>query len=159
MKKIFYALAVVTLIFSTVSCTNDDNTPTTVITPETPTEKQLLTGKWKMIKGEIYFNGDLFQTQDLKSESCDYDFYELFENGVKNEVYHDSEADCVQDAIPGTWSYNATSKLVTLIDDEDGYELLAEVIEINTTSLKIKLISDGGDAFPEGFEVFMFLNK
>lgn len=59
----------------------------------------------------------------------------------------------------GTWTYEATSKMVSLVD-EDGYLLEGEIVSINATDIKLKLISDGGDR-PEdyGFEVFYYLKK
>jgi len=49
--------------------------------------------------------------------------------------------------------------MVSLVD-EDGYLLEGEIVSINATDIKLKLISDGGDR-PEdyGFEVFYYLKK
>lgn len=152
MKKIVFFSALLSL--SLVSCGDDDKPQ-----DQTPIVQDPLVGKWNMVKGEAYQNGTLLLEEDLKPGDCNYDFYELKTGGVKDEVYHDEEADCAQDNYIGTWAYNAASKQVTLVDEEDGYTMVVEVVSVTAGDLKIKLISEDGESLPEGIEVFTYLKK
>lgn len=154
MKKLVFFSALLSL--SLVSCGDDDKPqPQPQPVDNTPT---LLLGKWNMVTGEVYLNGQLVQSGNLSTEGCDYDYFEIKTGGLKDEVYHDEE-DCSTSNYPGTWTYESANKMVSLVD-EDGYLLEGEIISINTTDIKLKLISDGGDR-PEdqGFEVFYYLKK
>src|SRR5690606_23300905 len=111
------------------------------------------------VKGEYFQNGTLVEEEDLKSGDCNYDYYELKAGGTKDEVYHDEEADCAQDSYTGTWVYDAATKQVTLVDSEDGYTLVTEIVSITANDLKIKLISENGETLPEGLEVYLYLKK
>ncbi len=156
MKKIVFFSALLSL--SLVSCGDDDKPqPQPEPQPQDNTTT-LLIGKWNMVTGEVYANGQLVQSGNLSTEGCDYDYFEIKTGGLKDEVYHDEE-DCSTSNYPGTWTYESANKMVSL-EDEDGYLLEGEIISINATDIKLKLISDGGDR-PEdqGFEVFYYLKK
>src|SRR5690606_40614105 len=84
MKKIVFFSALLSL--SLVSCGDDDKPQ-----DQTPIVQDPLVGKWNMVKGEFYQNGNLVLEEDLKPGDCNYDFYELKTGGVKDEVYHDEE--------------------------------------------------------------------
>src|SRR5690606_23975784 len=154
MKKLILFSALLSL--SLVSC-GDDDKPEPQPQPVDNTST-LLDGKWDMVTGEVYQDGELVQSGNLSTEGCEYDYFDIKTGGLKDEVYHDGE-DCAMSNFPGTWTYEATSKIVSLVD-EDGYLLEGEIVSINATDLKRKLISDGGDR-PEdyGFEVFYYLKK
>ena len=154
MKKLILLSAFLSL--SLVSCGDDDKPQPEQPQDNTPT---LLLGKWNMVTGEVYENGELVQSGNLSAEGCDYDYFEIKTGGIKDEVYHDGENNCATDNYVGTWTYSSSNKMVSLVD-EDGYLLEGEIISINATDIKLKLISDGGDR-PEdqGLEVFYYLKK
>lgn len=154
MKKLILFSALLSL--SLVSC-GDDDKPEPQPQPVDNTST-LLVGKWDMVTGEVYQDGELVQSGNLSTEGCEYDYFDIKTGGLKDEVYHDEE-DCATSNFPGTWTYEATSKMVSIVD-EDGYLLEGEIVSINATDIKLKLISDGGDR-PEdyGFEVFYYLKK
>ncbi|WCM42978.1 DUF5004 domain-containing protein [Flavobacterium sp. CBA20B-1] len=149
MKKLVFFSALLSL----VSCKDDDNT-TTPVTPEAKLE-----GKWNLVKSETYEDGTLTDTEDLKSEPCDYDYYDLKVGGTKDEVYHNPTEDCSTENWPGTWSYNESNKYVTLIDSDDDYTIVFQVISLTTTDLKVKMISDDGDTPPQGTEIYAYLKR
>ncbi len=152
MKKLVALSALLSLTL--VSCGDDDKPQT-----EQPQDTQtLLTAKWNLVKAEYIMSGQT-QTEDLKPGSCDYDYYELKAGGVKDEVYHDEEDNCSTYNYDGTWAYNKENKQVTLVDSEDGYTLVTEVISINATDLKIKMISGDGEELPDGMEIYLYLKK
>lgn len=153
MKKIILG---VLLAGSLISCGDDDKPVDPVKQDET---KTLLVGKWNMVKAEYYQNGQLVESEDLKSGSCDYDYYDLKTGGTKDEIYHDAEADCATENYPGTWTYESKGKTVTIVDAEDDYTIEAGIESINASDLKIKMISSGGQPAPEGIEVFLYLKK
>lgn len=154
MKKLF--LCSTLLALSLVGCKSDDS----VVDPVTPeSEKTLLVGKWNMIKGEIFINGELTEAQDLKDGDCNYNYFDFKNDGTKNEVYHNADDNCAPESFSGTWTYKAEGKLITLEDDEDGYVTKFNVVAVNSTDLKIKVVSDGGEAPPEGAELYIYLKK
>lgn len=59
----------------------------------------------------------------------------------------------------GRWSYNPSTKEITLIDSDDDYTLVTEVISITATDLKIKMITADGEPAPNGVEVYLYLKK
>lgn len=144
------------LACSLISCGDDDKPVDPVKQDET---KTLLVGKWNMVTAEYYQDGELLGSEDLKSGTCDYDYYDLKTGGTKDEIYHDPEADCATENYPGTWTYEATGKIVTLVDEEDDYAVEASIESINSSDLKIKMISSGGEPVPDGLEVFLYLKK
>lgn len=138
-------------------CVNDDNV--TGPAPSTNPSKEQLTAKWKMVKGEVYQNGTLVYSEDLKNADCDYSYYDLKSNGSKDEVYFDAEDDCSMDNTPGTWSYEQGKKLITMTDAEDGYRMQVEIVTLTSTEFKFKLVKDGDDEIPEGTEIYCYLQK
>jgi len=152
MKRLVFFSALLSL--SLVSCGDDDKPQ-----PEQPKDTQtLLTAKWNLVKAEYIENGET-TTEDLKPGSCDYDYYDLKAGGVKDEIFHDEEDNCSTGNWPGTWSYNASNKQVTLIDSDDDYTLVTEVISISATDLKIKMITADGQPAPDGVEAYLYLKK
>lgn len=154
MKKLVFLSALLSL--SLIGCSSDDEKP---IDDNTSDPQNLLVGQWNMVKGEVYQNGDLLFSEDLKLESCDYDYYNFKPDGIKDEVYHDDLDDCSTTNWTGTWSYNEQNDQITLIDDDDNYTLVLEVISVTTTDLKLKLVSDDGENIPEEIEVYQYLTK
>ncbi|SFN51713.1 Lipocalin-like domain-containing protein [Paenimyroides ummariense] len=142
-------------IFVFTSCKNDD---TTAIPSEPDDPKTLLLGKWKMIKEEMYRDGNLTNSENLKNPECDYDFYDLKKEGIKDEVYHDSENSCLPENYKGLWSYDESKKIITLTDDDNG-ELILQVTSLTNNDLKVKIIREDGSSPPTGFEVYLYLKK
>lgn len=142
------------LLLSSLALTSCDETTVYPVRPST-----LISGTWKMVKQETYEKGTLIEAEDLKNPDCDYDYYVLNSDGTKDEVYHDASAHCSQDGYPGTWSFDEEANILTLIDDEDGYQFVAEPVEFTKAHLKLKLINDGGTPVPADFEVFIYLKK
>lgn len=153
MKKSIFLLIMGTSIF--FSCKSDD---TTILPLEPVSQKTLLLGKWKMIKKEIYKDGNLIGSENLKNPQCDYDFYDLKKDGIKDEIYHDSEDSCLPENYKGLWSYDESKKIITVIDDQDG-ELMAQVISLTQSDLKIKIIREDGSAPPIEFEFYSYFEK
>ncbi|KAA5535927.1 lipocalin family protein [Paenimyroides baculatum] len=152
MKKLVFFSALLSL--SLVSCGDDDKPQ-----PEQQKDTQtLLTAKWNLVKSEYIING-VTETEDLKPGDCDYDYYDLKSGGLKDEISHDESDNCSTSNWPGTWAYNAAKKQVTLVDSDDNYTLVTEVISINATDLKIKLISADGEPAPTGTEVYLYLKR
>jgi len=155
MKRIFFFL-IIGAAFLT-GCGEDDNVTGPV--PSTNPSKEQLTAKWKMVKGEIYQNGKLVYSEDLKSEDCEYSYYDLKSNGSKDEVYFDPEDSCAMDNTPGTWTYDHNKKLITMTDTEDGYRMQVEIVTLTSTEFKFKLVKEGDDDIPEGTEIYGYLKK
>lgn len=153
MKKI---IATAFIVCSLMGCGDDDKPVEQV--KQDDTKKELI-GKWKMIKAEYYKDGVLVETEDLKSGSCDFDYYDLKTDGTKDEIYHDKEADCAIENNIGTWIYNSSNKTVTIKDNEDDSTFIVTVASINATDLKIKLVTTDGVSLPNGLEAYMYLNK
>lgn len=133
-KKLVFFSAL--LYLSLVSCGGDKPQP-----EQQKDTQKLLTAKWNLVKSEYIING-VTETEDLKPGDCDY--YDLKSGGLKDEISHDESDNCSTSNWPGTWAYNAVSKQVTLVDSDNNYTLVTEVISINATDLKIKLISADG---------------
>ena len=148
MKKLVFFSALLSL--SLVSCKDDDNTTTT---PEVT-----VAGKWNLVKAEYIENGET-TTEDLKPGSCNYDYYDLKVGGIKDEVYHNEDDNCTTENWPGTWSYNESNKYVTMIDSDDNYTVVFQVVSLTATDLKVKMISDDGNTPPEGTEVYAYLKR
>lgn len=153
MKKTLYLLSIV--MFAFVSCKDDDG-PVAPGNQQQP--KTLLTGKWNMIKGEMFTDGKLTFSEDLKKPGCEYDFLDLKSNGKKDETYH-NEDDCTPENDAGTWSFLESSKQLTVVDDEDGYTVLYQVVSLTNTDLKLKLLVEDGGAVPANIEVYAYLKK
>lgn len=147
MKKVL--LAATLAAFALVSCGDDDNKAG---------NQPKLDGKWNLVSAEYIQDGETTK-EDLKPGTCDYDYYDLKAGGVKDEVYHDEEDGCSTDNWPGTWSYDAAKKQVTLIDSDDNYTLVWEVVSLTASDLRMKLISDDGETAPEGYEVYANLKR
>ena len=152
MKKILLLAAFASFTF--VGCGDDDNT--TSDSNNTPVAS--VNGKWKLVKAEYVANGEV-EIEDLKSATCDYDFYDLKTGGLKDEVYHDESDNCNPDNWPGTWSYNESNKYITMIDSDDNYTVVFQVVSLTTTEMKIKVISDDGEELPAGYETFAYLKR
>ena len=156
MKKILFCFLAISSIALT-SCSSDDNT-----TNENPiiedTNSQKFVGKWNLKTGIIIEDGQTY-TIDLKTEGCNYDFFDLRSNGTKDEVYHSEDGNCTEENFVGTWVYDQTDNTITTIDTDDNYEMVYEVIEISTNSMKVKLISDDGEAIPNSIEIYSILEK
>lgn len=148
MKKIVFFSALLSL--SLVSCKDDDNTTTT---PEVT-----VSGKWNLVKAEYIEDGET-TTEDLKPGSCNYDYYDLKAGGTKDEIYHNEDDNCATDNFPGTWSYSESNKYVTMIDSDDNYTVVFQVVSLTATDLKVKMISDDGNTPPQGTEVFAYLKR
>lgn len=142
-------------IFVIISCKNDD---TSVMPGESANPKTLLLGKWNRVKEETYKDGNLTNSENLKNPACDYDFYDLKKDGIKDEVYHDSENSCLPENYKGLWSYDESKKTITLTDDDNG-ELILQVTSLTNSDLKVKIIREDGSSPPAGFEVYIYLKK
>lgn len=154
MKKIILSLSVLAC-FAISSCSSDDNKEEIVIDNSV---SQKFIGKWNLKTGIIIEDGQTY-TIDLKTEGCNYDFFDLRSNGTKDEVYHSEDGNCTEENFVGTWVYDQTDNTITTIDTDDNYEMVYEVIEISTNSMKVKLISDDGEAIPNSIEIYSILEK
>lgn len=59
----------------------------------------------------------------------------------------------------GIWVFVESSKQLTVIDDEDGYKILYQVVSLTKTDLKLKLLVEDGSAVPANIEVYAYLKK
>lgn len=155
MRKIIYAFCAFGIMAIT-SCSSDDNSNPDDPIIESPAKK--VEGKWKFVTGIVIFQGQTI-TEDLKSEECDYDFLNFKANGTKDEIYHNTDDNCSQENFTGTWVYNLENDIITTIDNGDNYETIFEVVEISNSTMKLKLISDGGEIIPDTVEVYTLLEK
>jgi len=156
MKKILLCVFALSSLAIT-SCSSDDNNKTedTVIVDSASKKFE---GKWKMVTGIFIYQGET-QTEDLKIENCNYDFFDFRSNGTKDEVYHSEDGNCTENNYVGTWIYNQTDNTITTIDTEDNYEVIFEVIEISSTSMELRLISDDGELIPDEVEIYTIFQK
>jgi len=150
MKKVLFILLLVTVSVS-YACNKQANT-----TAGPTIDTALLLGKWKIAKGEIYVNGKLEETDDLKIGSCTYNYYEFLEKNVKNEVQYDEE-DCSSKAFPGKWTFDKNTNIITMTDDGDTTELKLLVVSLNKNTLKIELLADEENT--ENTKYIMYLSK
>jgi len=154
MKKNFFILFVSAFVF--ISCQGDDSTANPIESePENP--QTLLLGKWKKIKREIYIDGSLTSTIDLKSAECDYDYYDLKNDGTKDNVFYRPEENCKDISINGIWSYDASKNIITLKDNVS--EILAQTVSLTKTDLKVKVIRENSASPPAGYEVYAYFKK
>ncbi|HLV50377.1 MAG TPA: lipocalin family protein [Flavobacterium sp.] len=137
--------------WTVTSCKSDDE----VVTQKS--EKQLLEGKWNMVKEEVYFDDVLEDTQDLKTDGCDYDFFHFYADETKEEVYFNN--DCNQSEYDGTWNYNEATKELTIVDSEDDYTMIYRVLNIDASSLEIQMINENGDVIREEVKIITHLNR
>ena len=156
MKKLVALFALLSLTL--VSCIVDDRPAGDPSGSQDKTEKLLL-GKWNMVKRENYKNGTLTMISNLKPFSCDYHYYDLKTEGIKDDVYHDLQ-NCSLIIYSGTWSYNPINKQITLYDNnnEDG-TTIAEVQSLTEANLKLKIISYLGKPTQSETEVYLYLEK
>ncbi|HLW41748.1 MAG TPA: hypothetical protein VKY82_05215 [Flavobacterium sp.] len=151
MKKIVLLAAFAVFGWSLNSCKSDDE----VVTQKS--EKELLEGKWNMVKEEIYFDDVLEHTQDLRAAECDYDFYHFYANGNKEEVYFNN--DCNQSEYDGIWNYDEATKELTIVDSEDDYTMIYRVLNIDASSLEIQIINEDGVVIREEVKIITHLNR
>ena len=152
MKKIILLTSLLSL--GLASCGNDDNT---VLENETVETKLL--GKWNAVKAEMYLNGKLEDSENLAAVKCENSYYEIKAGGTKDEVYFDEEGNCERENYPGTWTYNTSNKHITIVDSDDNYTMIYELVSVTNSDLKIKLIEDDGLTPDEGQEVFYYFKK
>ncbi|WP_177761004.1 lipocalin family protein [Flavobacterium sp. I3-2] len=155
MKKILFSfLALSTLAIA--SCSSDDNATTE---PKTEvTTSQMLVGKWNMVTEIFIYQGET-ETEDLKIENCNYDFFDFKSNGTKDEVYHSEDGNCTEENFVGTWTYNQTDNTISTIDTEDNYKMIYKIIEISSNSMKLRLLNDDGVVIPDEVEIYSILEK
>lgn len=151
MKKLVFLSALLSMTL--VACGDDDKPA-----GENPNTQPKLEGKWNLIQSETIEDGTSTK-DDLKPGNCDYDYYNLKTGGTKDEVYHDEDNDCAKEEYPGTWSYDAAKKQITMIDSDDNYTLITEVVSLTTTDLKVKLVSADGETPPAGTEAYLYLKR
>lgn len=150
-RKIYFLS--IGLIYLT-SCKNDDTTASPINTEKT---KTLLVGKWNMTKAETFVDGVITDKSDLKIPGCDYDFFNFKTDGTKEEVYH--EMDCSLETFDGTWFYEEATNRIDVIDKEDGFKTVFEVVSITKTDLKIRLLEGNGEPVPKEVEGYTYLKK
>ncbi len=151
MKKIVLMTAFAVLGLSFNSCKSDDEV---VIIKS---KKDLLEGKWNMVKEEVYFDDVLQHTQDLKAADCDYDFYHFYADGTKEEVYFNN--DCNLREYDGIWNYNEATKELTIVDSDDEYTMIYRLLNIDASSLEIQLINEDGKVIQEQVKIITYLNR
>lgn len=143
--------AFVAIGWSVTACKSDDE----VVAQKS--EKELLQGKWNMLKEEVYFDEVLVHTQDLKKPECDYDFYYFYADGNKEEVYFSN--DCNQSEYDGIWTYDKTSNELKIVDSEDNYTMIYRVLNIDASSLQIQMISEDGEDIREEVKIITHLKR
>lgn len=153
MKKIVLLAAFAVFGWSLNSCKSDDE----VVVEVQKTEKELLEGKWNMVTGEMYVNDELIGSESLREEGCEYDFYHFYQDGKKDEVLH--YENCESYDYPGTWTYNESTKELQVVDSEDDYTIIFEVMKVDASTLELRLINDDGDIVPDNLKIITILNK
>ena len=151
MRKIVLLTALAVFGWTVTACKSDDE----VVTQKS--EKELLEGKWNMVKEEVYFDDVLVGTEDLKTEGCDYDFYHFYANGTKEEVYFSN--DCNQNEYDGIWNYNEATKELKIVDSEDDYTMIYRVLNIDASSLEIQMINEDGEVIQEEVKMITHLKR
>ena len=150
-KKIVLLAAFAVLGWSLNSCKSDDE----VVTQKS--EKELLEGKWNMVTGEYYQDGELVYSEDLREEGCEYDYYHFYQDGKKDEILH--YGGCESENYSGIWEYNEATKELKTVDADDDYTMIFKVLNLESSTLEIQLINDDGDIVPEQVKMLMILNR
>src|SRR5690606_3257942 len=120
-------------------------------------KKDLMEGKWNMVKEEGHFDDVLQHTQDVKVADCDYDFYHCNADGTKEEVYFNN--DCKLTEYDGIWNYNEATKELTIVDSDDEYTMIYRLLNIDASSLEIQLINEDGKVIQEQVKIITYLNR
>lgn len=127
MKKIILGLF---LTIGLVSCNNDDASSDDGSTAA-------IEGKWAYSKVGAIVGGQEVLTDYPHECATKKDYIELVAGGNANDVYYPS--DCVADIVAGAWSKSGNNVSITF----DGITEAAEIITLNTTTLKVKYDDEG----------------
>jgi hypothetical protein len=119
---------------SLVSCNKDEDDATPAVSFE---------GKWQYLKTGVIVNSQEVLSDYDHTSGCTKDYVEFLSAGVfKDHSFFGTS--CDEDIFTGTWSKNGSMVTVTA----DGDSSTAEILELTSTTLKVKY-SDAGIVYVE----------
>ncbi|HEY0091338.1 MAG TPA: lipocalin family protein [Flavobacterium sp.] len=135
MKKILLFVSILALSLN--SCNKDDDDEANV--PTVPTG---IMGEWKYSKEGMIINGDEMMANYEHTPGCSADFIE-FQSGsiMKDHYFEEAQNGCDESIDIGSWSQNGN----ILTASFDGETITAEIVTLNSTTLKVKYSFPGDD--------------
>jgi len=133
MFKTKYLFLLLSIIFLSVSsCSKDDDAVPTAATPT-------IEGRWQFTKeGEIVNNQEVLSLYQ-HTTGCTKDYTEFLTGSVIKDHYFDNP-NCQETIDTGSWSKNNNALVLTF----PGAPVVnAEILELTTTTLKVKFTSMG----------------
>ncbi len=121
MKKIITALTITGLLFLSISCSSDDNTPVPPVPPipPVPTFTELLVGKWKVQESGEYIDGKMVpETIDDCEAKGSIEFLADF-NFLDISFEEYPAGSCTSHTYKGTWSIQDDNITSTYIFEND----------------------------------------
>jgi hypothetical protein len=134
-------VSILTLVLSTTSYSSDDDSSASI------------EGKWETTyEGTITAAGKEELTPVQANGTCSNDYIEFLKGGTFNEIIFQS--DCTSNNDSGTWS-KKDNKLTIKYDGNTTSDI-AEIIKLNQTTLKLKVILKE-DGQPD--EIYIIVSK
>ena len=127
MKKILF-LFVSTLVLGLTSCSKDD---------DSSSSSTGLEGRWEYSQEGAIVGGQEVLAPYEHECSSQKDYTEFLAGGVMKDYYFDTN--CTQDLSQGTWTKSGNSLAVNF----GGEIATAEIVTLNATTLKVKIVFSG----------------
>lgn len=143
-------------ILALSSCNNDDNT---TLQQENTVENSIK-GKWFFYgEEELDENGNVEAFWDLSEKECNSGFIVFKENDLKDEEHANPNEACEKYDYPGTWKYDKSTNILTIIDAEDDYITKGKIITFEDNELRIKLMQQGDDTDFEDWNTHLIFKR
>jgi len=125
-------VSVLSLGLALTSCSKDDNSSSS--------SSASVEGKWKYTKeGTIVSGQEVLSDYVNDAPACGSDYLEILTGGTAKDIYYYNDGACQSDVGMGTWSKSGNTMAVTF----DGVTDNAEILTLNSTTLKVKYSRDG----------------
>lgn len=143
MKKLL--LIAICSLFVTTSCRKDDD------------EKKvdLIVGTWKLNKQVTQYGNGTSETENPNSCEAQSNFVFASDKNLLSNEYYSSGTSCVLDDTSGTYSYDETTKLLTLILDGDNNSVKVETLNSNELIISVEEGDLDGDGKTDKFLTYL----
>lgn len=120
LRKLFGLLAVLLFVFSTVSCSDDD-------------ESASIVGKWNFSKEGTIVNGQEVLENYPNIVGCNKDNIQFISGGTFTGTFYAEE--CVEFSIDGTWTKTGNTLSIDVTDQEP---VVFQIMTLSGSTLKLK---------------------
>lgn len=133
MKKLKFLICTFLVAgFTLTSCSSDDDS-------NSGSTSGNLVGKWIPTTIEYTFNGEKVVEDYEHEEGCNKDYTQFLSNGISKSVSYFGST-CIMDEDTGNYTVNGNILTINNVDEEGETEtIVAEIITLNSTQLKVKL--------------------